>query len=213
MADFNGGAMVLMISIGHQTGLFDTLADGVARTSEQLAGDAGLDERYVREWLGAMATGSILEIDGSAGTYRLPAEHAAFLTKAAGPNNFAAMMQFIPLAALVEEDVVTCFREGGGVPYSSYPKFQKLMAESSGQVHDAALIDGVLPMVPGLVDRLNEGIDVADIGCGSGHAINLMAKAFPNSRFTGYDFSDEGVAVGTAEAKAMGNANASFVVR
>jgi ubiquinone/menaquinone biosynthesis C-methylase UbiE len=120
-------------------------------------------------------------------------------------------MQFIPLLAEVEVDVVDCFRKGGGVPYSSYPRFQALMAESSAMVHNQALIEGIVPMVPGIVDRLNTGIDVADIGCGSGHAINLMAKAFPNSRFTGFDFSKEGVAAATAEAKEMGLTNARFV--
>ena len=66
-------------------------------------------------------------------------------------------------------------------------------------------IDVTLPLAPGLVDRLKAGIDVADVGCGSGHAINLMAQAFPNSRFTGFDFSEEGVAAGKAEAKSDGS--------
>jgi len=89
---------------------------------------------------------------------------------------------------------------GGGVPYSAFPKFQALMAEDSGAVHDATLIDVALPLVPGLVDRLRDGIDVADVGCGSGHAINLMAEAFPRSRFVGFDISDTGLAAATAEA-------------
>jgi ubiquinone/menaquinone biosynthesis C-methylase UbiE len=211
MTNFNGAAVALMASIGHQTGLFDALSDGVAATSEEIAKKSGLNERYVREWLGTMATGGVVEIDADAGTYRLPPEHAMFVTKAAGPNNLASLMQFVPLLAEVEQDVVECFRKGGGVPYSSYPRFQRLMAESSALVHDQALVDGILPMVPGIVERLNAGIDVADIGCGSGHAVNLMAKAFPNSRFTGFDFSAEGVAVGTEEAKRMGVNNARFV--
>jgi ubiquinone/menaquinone biosynthesis C-methylase UbiE len=211
MINFNGAAVALMASIGHQTGLFEAMSDGEARTSADIAKKSGLNERYVREWLGTMTTGGLVEIDADAGAYRLPAEHAMFLTEAAGPNNLAALMQFIPLLAEVEQNVIECFRKGGGVPYSSYPRFQALMAESSAMVHDQALIDGILPMVPGLIDRLNAGIDLADIGCGSGHAINLMAKAFPKSRFTGFDFSAEGVATGTAEAKQMGLSNARFV--
>jgi ubiquinone/menaquinone biosynthesis C-methylase UbiE len=213
LTNFNGAAVALMTSIGHQTGLFDAISDGAAGTSAELADKAGLNERYVREWLGAMTAGGIVELDPAAGTYRLPPEHAAFVTRAAGPNNFAAMMQFIPLLALVEEGVIDSFRNGGGVPYSQFPKFQKLMAESSGQVMDASLIEGVLPLVDGLIDKLHAGIDVADIGSGSGHAINLMAQAFPNSRFTGYDFSAEGVAAGRAEAKSMGLTNATFIER
>jgi 2-polyprenyl-3-methyl-5-hydroxy-6-metoxy-1,4-benzoquinol methylase len=87
------------------------------------------------------------------------------------------------------------------------------MAEESAQVQDAVLVDVTLPLVPGLVEKLKAGIDVADIGCGQGHAINLMAQAFPNSRFTGYDFSEEGIAAGKAEAKELGLSNAQFEVK
>jgi SAM-dependent methyltransferase len=208
---FVGANVALMASIGHQTGLFDAIGDGVPGTSEELAERAGLDERYVREWLGAMTTGGVIEHDAAADTYRLPPEHAAFLTRAAGPNNFAEFCQFIPLLGDVEQQVIDCFRNGGGVPYSEYPRFQKLMAESSAAVHDAALIDAILPMATGIVEQLEDGIDVADIGCGSGHAINLMAQRFPKSRFTGFDFSAEGVAQGIAEAKELGLSNTRFV--
>ena len=86
---------------------------------------------------------------------------------------------------MVEDQIVECFRHGGGV-YSAYPKFHALMAEDSGAVHDAALIDTILPVVPGIVDWLQQGIDVIDIGCGSGHAVNLMAETYPASRFVGW---------------------------
>ena len=78
------------------------------------------------------------------------------------------------------------------------------MAEDSGAVHDAALIDTILPVVPGIVDRLQQGIDVIDIGCGSGHAVNLMAETYPASRFVGLDIADTGLATGAAEAKRKG---------
>ena len=209
----NSGMLSLMISIGHRTGLFDTMASMAPSTSEQIAATAGLDERYVREWLGAMSTGGIVEHDPAAGTFVLPPEHAAMVTRAAGPDNFAAMAQFLALLGKVESKIVDCFRNGGGVPYSEYPEFQTLMAESSAQVYDAALIDGVLALVPEVQARLVEGIEVADIGCGQGHAINLMAEAFPNSRFVGFDFSEEGVAAGRGEAMDRGLGNARFEVR
>jgi len=88
-----------------------------------------------------------------------------------------------------------------------------LMAEESAQVFDATLTDVTLPLVPGLVDRLKSGIEVADISCGQGHAINLMAKAFSNSRFVGYDFSEGGISAGKAEAKQLGLTNARFEVK
>lgn len=208
----NHGALALMMSIGHQVGLFDALAAQPSATSEQIAEAAGLNERYVREWLGAMVTGRVVELDPVTQTYTLPPEHAAWLTRAAGYDNLATQMQYIPLLATVEAPLIDAFRNGGGVPYSAYPRFQQLMAEDSKALLDQILLDTVLPLVPGLVDQLQEGIDVADIGCGSGHAINLMARAFPNSRFTGYDFSDQGIAAGRNEAQEMGLTNASFEV-
>jgi 2-polyprenyl-3-methyl-5-hydroxy-6-metoxy-1,4-benzoquinol methylase len=169
-----------------------------------------LNERYVREWLGAMVTGRVVVHDALAGTYTLPPEHAAWLTRAAGPNNLALEAQNIPMLASVEEPMVACFRQGGGVPYAAYDRFQRIMAESSAAVQDASLVDTTLPLVPGLVERLQAGIDVLDVGCGRGHAINLMAQAFPRSRFTGFDFSEEGIAEGGAEAKRLGLSNARF---
>jgi SAM-dependent methyltransferase len=209
----NDASLALMASIGHQTGLFDAMADAPAATSEQIAGAAGLQERYVREWLGAMVTGKVVDYEPETGAYSLPAEHAAWLTRSAGPNNLAAQTQYIPLLAQIEAPLIDCFRNGGGVPYAAYPQFQRLMAEDSGAVHDAALIDTILPLVAGLTERLESGIDVLDAGCGSGHAINLMARAFPKSRFTGYDFSDEGVRRGREEADRLGLSNARFEVQ
>jgi SAM-dependent methyltransferase len=209
----NRAAVVLMASIGHQVGLFDAMADRPPATSTQIAGAAGLHERYVREWLGAMVTGRVVEYDPTDRTYRLPPEHATWLTRAAGFDNLALVAQFVPLLAQVEEPIVACFRNGGGVPYSAYPRFQQLMAEDSGAVHDAALVETILPLVPGLPERLHAGIEVADIGCGSGHAVNLMARAFPASRFVGYDFSEQGVGVGKREAESLGLTNARFEAR
>lgn len=209
----NEAALALMVSVGHRTGLFDAMAAMPAATSAEVASRASLDERYVREWLAVMTTGRIVEHDGATGSYSLPAGHAAWLTRAAGMNNLATGMQYIGLMAQVEDQIVDCFRHGGGVPYSAFPRFQEVMAEDSGAVHDATLVDATLPMVPGLIDRLRHGIDVADVGCGSGHAANLMAAAFPRSRFTGFDVSDAGIAAARLEAERRGLTNARFEKR
>jgi SAM-dependent methyltransferase len=202
--------MSLMFSIGHRTGLFDAMASMRQSTSAQIAKAAGLDERYVREWLAAMTTARVVDHDPGDLPFRLPPERAAWLTRAAGPANLALQAQYVGLLALVEDQIVDCFRHGGGVPYSAYPKFQALMAEDSGAVHDATLIDVILPLVPGLTNELERGIEVADIGCGSGHAVNLMAETYPASRFIGVDIADSGLAAGTAEAKRKGLANVRF---
>lgn len=209
----NSAAIAQMLSIGHQTGLFDTMSVLPPSTSQQIAEASGLHERYVREWLGAMVTGRIINYDPSSTTYTLPPEHAAALTRAAGVNNMASMMQFLPFFGQVSERIVECFRHGGGVPYSAYAGFQELMTERSSSRLDAALLDKVLPLIPGLVEQLEAGIDVADIGCGTGHAIHLMAKAFPQSRFVGFDFSEQAITVAQAEARAAALSNSHFAVK
>ena len=207
------GSTALMVSLGHRTRLFDALAGLPPSTSPQVAAAAGLHERYVREWLHAMTTARVVEHDPTGDTFRLPAEHAAVLTRAAGPDNLAAVMQFLPLMAEVETDVVGCFAEGGGVPYARYGRFHEVMAELSADTNDAALLSQIVPLVPGLSDRLTQGIRVADVGCGQGHAVNLLARAFPASQFVGYDFSEEALAVARAEAQDWGLGNAHFEVR
>ena len=209
----NDGALALLVSVGHRTGLFDVMSSLPAATSAEIASAADLNERYVREWLAAMTTGGIVDHDAAAETFELPAERAAWLTRAAGPDNLAMQAQYVALMALVEDQIVDCFHHGGGVPYSEFPKFQRLMAEDSGAVHDATLLDITLPLVPDLIERLRNGIDVADVGCGSGHAINLMAEAFPQSRFVGFDLSDDGLAAARTEAAEKGLTNASFEER
>ena len=209
----NEGALAIMTSIGHRTGLFDAMAGLPPSTSERIALAAGLNERYVREWLAAMVVGGIVEHDPNGGTYHLPPEHAAFLTRAATPDNIAVTAQFVPLLGSVEDRIVESFKSGGGVPYSEYPRFHEVMAEDSGQTVVAVLFDSVLPLVPGLTERLESGIDVLDVGSGSGRALNLMARAFPNSRFVGYDISEEGISRARAEAARNGTTNVRFEVK
>src|SRR5262245_17056632 len=112
----NDAALCLMISIGHRTGLFDVMSKENG-TSEEIARSAELTERYVREWLGAMVTGGVIEFDTETKKFRLPAEHAAFVTRPVEADNLAVFAQYIPLLGNVEDQIVECFRKGGGVPY------------------------------------------------------------------------------------------------
>ncbi|NJR40738.1 MAG: methyltransferase domain-containing protein [Leptolyngbyaceae cyanobacterium CSU_1_4] len=209
----NSGAIALMTSIGHRTELFDTLAELPPATSQQIADAAGLNERYVREWLGAMVTSRLIDYDAIAKTFSLPAEHAAFLTRAVASDNIAVFAQYIPLLGTVEEQIIDCFYKGGGVPYSEFKRFHAVMAEDSGQSTVSALFDYVLLLIPGLTEALQQGIDVLDLGCGCGRALNQLAKAFPNSRFTGYDFSGEAIATANAEAQLHKLQNIRFEVK
>jgi 2-polyprenyl-3-methyl-5-hydroxy-6-metoxy-1,4-benzoquinol methylase len=209
----NGGFLSLMMSIGHRTGLFDTLATLPPSSSEEIAHAARLDERYVREWLGAMVVGRIVEYAPETQTYHLPQEHALCLTRAAGPDNLANISQFVSLMGNVEGDIVEIFRKGGGLDYSAFARFHELMAEESAVMLEATLLTRTLPLVPGLAERLESGIDVADIGCGRGMAIVMMARQFPRSRFVGIDFSTEAIEWARAEAQREGLDNARFVLQ
>ena len=206
----NDGALCLMTSIGHRTGLFDTLSRMPPATSDEIAAKAALNERYVREWLGAMVTGGIVEFDPGAHRYRLPPEHAAYLTRAAAADNIAVFAQYVGLLAGVEDDIIECFRKGGGVPYSKFPRFHDVMAEDSGQSVVSSLESHVLPLVPDLADRLARGMRVLDAGCGRGRIVTRLAELYPNSRFVGMDLSREAVAFAQDEAAKRGLKNAEF---
>jgi SAM-dependent methyltransferase len=213
LAILNRGALALMLSIGHRAGLFDALHRRGFLTSEELADEAGLHERYVREWLGAMATGGIVEYEPATGRFRLPPEHAAVLTREARPRNLAATAQWISLLAGVEDQVLDCFERGGGVPYSAYERFHQVMAESSDQTTVAALEEAIVPLVPGLRAALERGIDVLDVGSGSGGVVHALACRFPRSRFTGYELSAGAVAEARAVAADLRLPNVHFEVR
>ncbi len=208
----NESAVLMMTSIGHRTGLFDTLKGAPPLTSRAIADRAGLNERYVREWLGNMVTGGVIELDPTAGTYRLPDEHAALLTRD-GPANLAVFAQYVPLLGTVEDEIIGCFRQGGGLSYDRYPRFHEVMAEDSSQTVVAALDEHILPLAAGLPERLSAGIKVLDVGCGRGLALMRMAESYPKSRFTGYDLSAEATDWATAKARALGLDNVTFTAR
>jgi 2-polyprenyl-3-methyl-5-hydroxy-6-metoxy-1,4-benzoquinol methylase len=209
----NDAGLCLMASIGHRTGLFDAMRDQEApQTSHEIAARAGLQERYVREWLGAMVTSGVVTVDPQSLRYQLPPEHAAYLTRQAAADNLAVFAQYIAVLGSVEDDIVECFRHGGGVPYERFPRFHAVMAEDSGQSVLSSLESHILPLVPGLAERLRRGARVLDVGCGSGRILNRLAELFPGSRFLGMDFSPEAIGVAREEASRRGLTNVEFVV-
>jgi 2-polyprenyl-3-methyl-5-hydroxy-6-metoxy-1,4-benzoquinol methylase len=209
----NNGALCLMTSIGHRTGLFDVMAGLPPSTSAEIAHKAGLNERYVREWLGAMVMAGVVEVDPTSTYYRLPAEHAAFLTRPAAADNVAVFAQWIAVFAGVEDEIVECFKQGGGVPYEKYSRFHAVMLEDSGQSVLSSLESHILPLVPGLTDRLAKGIRMLDVGCGSGRIICRLAELYPNSSFTGMDLSQEAIGNARGEAAQKGLWNTEFIIR
>ena len=208
----NGAGLALMVSMGHRCGIFDAMSKIPASTSDEIAKAANLNERYVREWLGAMVTGGILFFDENTQTYILPDPHAQHLTRAAGGDNMASVAQFIAVLGGVEDDIVECFRHGGGVPYSAYPRFHEVMAEESH--HTVVLgMESILPLVDGLHSKLSDGGRVLDVGCGRGQALLEMAEKYPNSHFVGYDFSAEAIDFARADTEKRGLSNVEFRVQ
>ena len=213
MQALNDAALMLMTSIGHRTGLFDTMSRLPAASSITIAEAAQLNERYVREWLAAMTVAGVVHYDPAGWTYRLPPEHAACLTRAASPDNLAVIAQYIPMMGHSEDRILSCFQQGGGLAYECYQGFHRCMAEDSGQTIVLPLFDEVLPLVPRLMDKLEQGIDVLDVGCGVGRTINKMAARFPHSSFRGYDLTEDGIAQAQAEARDQGLSNIEFRVK
>ncbi|WP_198653565.1 class I SAM-dependent methyltransferase [Actinocorallia populi] len=208
---YTGAALTMLTSVGHNLGLFEAAAEGPA-TGAELAERTGLHERYVREWLGAMTTGRIFTYDPETRAYTLPAEHVRFLTgeSAANAAPSAAMLRafFGPLA-----DLEDCFRNGGGIPHASFaPHFEAAGAvpgETWRRVYQDHLVDGFFAAVPGLNDRLKAGAALLDVGCGTGHAVNTAARAFPASTFHGLDQDPAAIARATSARTAP---NARFSV-
>lgn len=208
----NEGAMLQLISLGHRSGLLDALSDGEPVTSVELAGKAGLNERYVREWLGGLSVAGVIQHEPDSMTYSLPSAHGALITSD-GDANMAVFAQYLPSLGVVEDEILDCFRRGGGVPYERYARFHEMMAEDSGQTVLPALFDGILPLAEGLIESLEQGIDVLDLGCGRGLALMKMAARYPNSRFTGYDLSSEAIEWARARASRDGLVNVTFEER
>ena len=143
----DNGALAVMISIGHRLGLFEALAGGSTFSSTELAAEAGLAERYVREWLAVMVTGRVVTYDAGTGRYGLPAEHAACLIKGAPLGNLAVFAQHVALLGQMQDTALAFFKTGEGTRYGDYPCFHQIMAEDSEQSVASALREHILPLV------------------------------------------------------------------
>jgi hypothetical protein len=177
----NQATLALAVSLGRRTGLFETMAKLPPANEAAIAGAAGLDPRYVREWLGAMVTGGIVDYDGAKGTYLLPPAHATALTDAAGADDLALALQSVTALARAEDELARCFRTGAGLSDDALDDWAGLQRERATRRQRASLVDEILPLAPGLVPRLTGGIDVLDVG-GAGAVQVLLRRAFPDSR-------------------------------
>jgi 2-polyprenyl-3-methyl-5-hydroxy-6-metoxy-1,4-benzoquinol methylase len=213
----NYGSLNLAMGLGYRVGLFDVMDSlGKPCSEDEIAFAAQLDRRYVREWLGVMVCGGIVELSTDAdgvNRFLLPKTHGDLLARRAASDNLGVYTQEIPLLTTCAMGQVTNgFRSGRGISYGHYPEFHDFMAQLADAKHREVLVDGFLPSVDNgrLVEALQVGIDVCDLGCAQGVAAILMAQAFPNSRFTGIDISDEALETAREDAGSKGLTNVRF---
>ena len=216
----NHGALNLALALGYQLKIFDVMADMDQPVScADLAQAAGLHPRYVKEWLGIMCTGQIIDIQNSRraeAVYFLPPEHAALLIRKSSSSNMGVYTQEIPLLTQIAMARVTqYFARGEGIPYEAYPEFQAFMAQLSHAKHRQVLISHFLPGVDqgALAARMEQGIRVCDLGCGQGIALHLMAQHFPASAFTGIDNDEPAVESARSRAAELGLENITFLAK
>ncbi len=210
-ASYQGAMLTMLLDVGHRTGLLVAAAQAPS-TAAELATATGLSARHIREWASGLAVAGVLRYDAESQRFTFPVEHAMWLTGNRYTNLAPVAGMVIGLAPRADE-VIEAMRTGGGVPYESYrPHFTHAMDQVGRARYDALLVRAYLPNAPGLTQRLTAGATVADVGCGTGHCVNVMAQAFPHSTFTGYDFSDEAIALARIEATNMGLTNATFEV-
>jgi SAM-dependent methyltransferase len=204
LADTTGFAVTLMAAMGDRLELFKHVAAGPV-TSAELAGRAGINERYAREWLACMARAHYLEYEPGSERFRMPPEHVPALAEEGGPLFFGGTHQML-LGMLEPLDLLEqAFRVGGGVPMSAYgPDTWDGMERDMAGIYESKLLRQWIPAMPDVRSMLESGVQVADIGCGRGRVLVILAKAFPESRYVGYDVFAPNVAAATARAEAAG---------
>ncbi len=201
-----GAAMLGALTyIGDRLGIFRALSSGEWLTSEELSRRTGLSERYLREWLGAMAAAGYVLYEPKERAYMMPAEHAMVLANEDSPFFMGGFIQMVVPNVTMAPRVADAFRTGKGVSQSEYPpETFHAMERSSAGMYRHQLIRKWLPTMPHVVEALGAGATAADVGCGSGRAAITLAKAFPNTRVYGYDVHPVSIERARAGAEAAG---------
>lgn len=192
--DMAGSMTAGLAFVGVRTGLFRAMADQGPMEAPQVAEASGLELRYVEEWLKGMVCAGYLAHDPDNQTYELPVEHA-FLLASDDTDHFAGgLFAMVPPLLAVAPRVADAFQRGGGVPFEEYGEegMTALDLINRGN-YEHKLVDYWLAAMPDVVEKLHDGADVLDVGCGTGHASLALAKAFPASRFLGIDLHPDSV--------------------
>ena len=201
LADLAACYAGVMISSGHKLGLYQALAGQGPVSSHELAARAELDERYVREWLNSQVVGGYLAYHEESETYELPAEHVPVLAEESSPVFLPPAFDIPASMWFDQERILEAFRTGEGVAWGEHDsRLQHGIAVFYRNAYSATLVPEWLPALDGVVEKLERGARVADIGTGHGHSTVLMAQAFERSRFVGLD--THGASIDAARANA-----------
>jgi SAM-dependent methyltransferase len=197
-----------LVTLGDELGLYRAMADGQPVTAAALASRTGTQERYVREWLNAQAAGDLVAYDPETATYALPPEHALVLADESSPASMLGVFQSVNAAVAMRERLAERFVDGDGVGWHEHHHDLWHGTERAfGVAYRASLVTEWLPALDGVVERLEAGGRVADVGCGHGASTILLAQAFPASRFVGFDLHAESIATARRRAAQAGVAD------
>lgn len=214
VGDLSAGYGGVMVSLGNKLGLYKALWNAGPLTSGELAARADCSERYVREWLNAQAAGGYVDYHASSQTYELSPEQAAVLADEDSPV-FIPNAWNVPASMWFDEPkAIEAFRTGNGVAWGSHDgRLHCGSAAFYRNAYRSSLVNEWLPSLEGVVERLEAGAVVADVGCGHGHSTLLMAEAFPRSRFHGFDLHVDSIVEAKRNAAQAGlGARVSFDV-
>src|SRR6202030_817638 len=194
--------------IGDRLGIFKSLAAAGSVTVAELAQRTGLNDRYLREWLGAMTAAKYIEYDAASMRYTMTPEHAMILANEESPFFMGGFMQMIVPEVSMAPKLMESFRTGKGLPQSEYPpEVFEAIERGSAPIYRHQLVRKWIPAMPAVEAPLKAGWALVDVGCGSGRGGIAMATAFPNSRFHGYDAHQGSVDRAHANAVAAGVAD------
>lgn len=203
--DMAGAMAAGLCYVGLKTRLFRVMAQQGALTQQQVIERSNLQPRYVEEWLKGMVCGGYLEYDANAQTYCLPDEYAYLLTSE-GTDHFAGgLFHMLPAMLQAAPEVVKAFRHGGGVSFADYPEelVEAIDLINRGN-YERRFVSYWLKALPDVVEKLEQGANVLDIGCGVGRVSLTLAHAFPNSQFTGIDLHAKSIEQAKLTAQEQG---------
>lgn len=208
LIDFGATMNAPLVVIGDKLGLYKTLADRGPLNSAELAEKTDTKERYVREWLGAQTAGGYVTYDPDTDTYCLSPEQALMFADDTSPAFVVGGFQVALAASKIESRLEQAFRSGEGIGWHEH---HHSLFEGTERFfrpgYAANLVESWIPALDGVMEKLQQGGRVADVGCGHGASTVLMAQAFPNSSFIGFDYHEGSIAAAHERAQEAGVAD------